>query len=273
MTRPAGTDPSIGAPRFSEALRIQARVIAALVMREVHMRYGRKNIGFLWLMFEPILFAAGVIALRSVLPYGKSNHGIDLVPFLMTGYLPFLIFRNLLQRGMHCVQANHSVLYHRQVNLMDLYAARFILEIVGGIAAFVFGCGALTLLGFMEPPKDLIPIYAGLFFLIWFSAGFAALLSVGAEMHTLIEKISHPLSYLFIVISGCFFMVDWLPTDYQKVALWVPTVHCFELIRSGYFGASIRVHFDIPFLAGVCLAQTFFAIAAIRGLRKWVAVE
>lgn len=256
-----------------DAWRIQARVIAALVMREVHVRYGRKNIGFLWLMFEPIMFAFGVIMLRSVLPYGKSDHGIDLVPFLMTGYLPFLIFRNLLQRAMHCVQANHSVLYHRQVNLLDLYAARFALEIAGGLTAFVFGCGVMILLGFMDPPKDLLPIYAGLFFLVWFSAGFAALIGVGAEMHTLIEKISHPLAYLCIVVSGCFFMVGWLPTEYREAALWIPTVHCFEMIRGGYFGASVKVYHDPLFLTAVCIAQTFLAVAAIRGLRKWVVVE
>ncbi len=255
------------------AWRVQARVIAALVMREVHVRYGRKNIGFLWLMFEPILFAFGVIMLRSVLPYAKSSHGIGLVPFLMTGYLPFLIFRNLLQRGMQCVQSNHSVLYHRQVNLLDLYAARFILEIAGGLTAFVFGCGLLTLLGYMEPPEDLLPIYGGLFFLVWFSAGFASLIGVGAEMHTLIEKISHPLAYLCIVVSGCFFMVSWLPSDYRAAALWIPTVHCFEMIRGGYFGDSVKVYFDPLFLTGVCVAQTFLAIAAIQGLRKWVVVE
>ena len=52
-----------------------------------------------------------------------------------------------------------------QVNLLDLYIARFVLEIAGGLTAFVFGCGVLTLLGYMKPPEDVLPIYAGLFFL------------------------------------------------------------------------------------------------------------
>lgn len=258
---------------FRRALSAQINIIGALVMREVHMRYGRKNIGFLWLMCEPIMFAFGVIALRAALPYGHAEHGIDIVSFLMTGYLPFLIFRNMLQRAMNCVESNHSVLYHRQINLVDLYVARYVLEAAGGLAAFIFGCTFLHLLGFMEAPENLFPIFVGLFYLVWFSAGFATILSVGAEYHTVIEKISHPISYLCIIISGCFFMVDWLPPDYREIALYVPLVHCFEMIRGGYFGDKVKVYFDTDFMLAVCLVQTYFAIMLVRSLRKWVSVE
>jgi ABC-type polysaccharide/polyol phosphate export permease len=255
------------------ALKAQFRVIGALVMREVHMRYGRKNIGFLWLMFEPIMFAFAVISMRSVLPYSHNEHGIDLVSFLMTGYLPFLIFRNVQGRLMNVVRENHSVLYHRGVNLYDLYIARIIMETAGGLTAFVLGCAFLYLIGVMDAPKELAPIYVGLFLLTWFSAGFATLISAGAEYHTVIEKISHPLSYLSIIVSGCFFMVDWLPPAFRDVALLNPMVHCFELIREGYFGARVHVHYDVGYVAAFCLVQTFVAAVLVRNLRERVAVE
>ena len=37
--------------------RIQHRVIGALMIRELVTRFGRENIGFLWMMVEPLLFA------------------------------------------------------------------------------------------------------------------------------------------------------------------------------------------------------------------------
>ena len=40
---------------FLESLLIQKRVIGALLMREIITRYGRNNIGFLWLFVEPLL--------------------------------------------------------------------------------------------------------------------------------------------------------------------------------------------------------------------------
>ena len=35
---------------------IQRRVLGALLLRELLTRYGRNNIGFLWLFVEPMLF-------------------------------------------------------------------------------------------------------------------------------------------------------------------------------------------------------------------------
>ena len=42
---------------FAAGWRIQRRVIGALMIRELVTRFGRENIGFLWMMVEPLLFA------------------------------------------------------------------------------------------------------------------------------------------------------------------------------------------------------------------------
>ena len=48
-------------------------------------RFGRHNIGFLWLFAEPMLFTLGVTALWTA---AKSVHGSDMpiVAFAITGY-------------------------------------------------------------------------------------------------------------------------------------------------------------------------------------------
>ena len=48
---------------------IQKRVISALLMREILTRYGRHNIGFLWLFAEPMIFTVGVTVLWNI-----TNH-------------------------------------------------------------------------------------------------------------------------------------------------------------------------------------------------------
>ena len=45
---------------IAAAFRLQLTVIWALILRELHTRYGRENIGFLWVVGEPILFCGGV---------------------------------------------------------------------------------------------------------------------------------------------------------------------------------------------------------------------
>lgn len=47
---------------FSQGLRVQVKVIKALIVRELVTRFGRDNIGFLWIVAEPLLFA-GLVGL------------------------------------------------------------------------------------------------------------------------------------------------------------------------------------------------------------------
>ena len=41
------------------SLAIQSRIVRALLLREILTRFGRHNIGFLWLFVEPMLFTLG----------------------------------------------------------------------------------------------------------------------------------------------------------------------------------------------------------------------
>jgi hypothetical protein len=48
---------------FFSSFAIQRRVIGALLMREIITRFGRDNLGVLWLFVEPMMFTLGVTAL------------------------------------------------------------------------------------------------------------------------------------------------------------------------------------------------------------------
>ena len=45
--------PTRGFGSFLKGLSIQRRVLGALLLRELHSRYGRENVGYLWLIGEP----------------------------------------------------------------------------------------------------------------------------------------------------------------------------------------------------------------------------
>jgi capsular polysaccharide transport system permease protein len=259
-------------PRLFEALAIQLRVIGALTMREIHTRYGRKNIGFLWIIGEPIMFTFGVIAIRSILPYGGEGHGIKLVPFLMTGYMPFLVYRHLLGHSIHCIRNNQHVLYHRQVKLIDLYIVLVILEAGGVMMGFAGGVVLFHALGFMPLPVNLLLLYAGWFYAIWFCAAVAILAGAAATLTPIVEKLYNPVSYLSLPLSGAFFMVSWLPGPYQKPAEWIPFVNYFEMLRSGYFGPLVRPHYDVAYLTAVCLVLSFAALVLLRYIRPLLTV-
>lgn len=49
----------------ASAISIQARVIGALILRELHTRYGRENIGYLWLVAEPLMLGTVISLLHN----------------------------------------------------------------------------------------------------------------------------------------------------------------------------------------------------------------
>ena len=54
---------------FWESLVIQKRVLGALLMREIITRYGRNNIGFLWLFVEPLLMTLVMVLMWKFFRY------------------------------------------------------------------------------------------------------------------------------------------------------------------------------------------------------------
>lgn len=119
-----------------DALSIQTHVIRALMIRELTTRFGRDNIGFLWVMVEPLLFA-GLVSIMWNYIHGKSEHGMGMTAFVITGYIPIQLFRHGVSRSVAVFTANASLLYHRQVTILDFIIVRFLIELVGGMMAFV----------------------------------------------------------------------------------------------------------------------------------------
>src|SRR5579862_1555365 len=143
-----------GGLRFGFA--VQLRVIGAVIMRELHTRFGRDNIGYLWMFVEPMLLASAIsgvhLAVHAHLPFG-----MEVVPFYLSGYTPFLMFRQIVNRASGTIEANRTLLYHRQITIFDLLLARALLDFVGtSLALVTLLCASkvLGLGGLPERPLD-----------------------------------------------------------------------------------------------------------------------
>jgi capsular polysaccharide transport system permease protein len=81
---------------FYQDLSLQMDVIGALVLRELHTRFGRNNIGYLWLVGEPMLLATVIGALHAFQP-GHLGSSMPPVAFSLVGYCVFIIFRGIMK--------------------------------------------------------------------------------------------------------------------------------------------------------------------------------
>jgi capsular polysaccharide transport system permease protein len=254
---------------LSRSASIQLRVIHALVMREVITRYGRHNIGFLWLFLEPMLFTLGVTTLWTIT---KASHGssLPIVAFAVTGYSSVLLWRNTSSRCVKALEPNLDLLYHRNVTVLDVYFARIFLELAGATVS----CSVLTLFfsvaGWMQPPSDFLTAITGWGMLCWFAASLGLFIGSLSEKGELIDRVWHICTYLLFPLSGAGFLVEWMPASFQKFLAWVPMVHGTEMIRHGFFGSLIHPHYNAGYLAAVNASLTILGLAMSRQLRQHV---
>jgi len=263
----ARADPGYGSLR--QSWRIQLRVIWALLLRESLTRYGRHNIGFLWLFVEPMLFTLGVTAIWTAL---KSVHGSNLpiVAFAITGYSSVLLWRNMPTRCVGSLEPNLSLLYHRNVKVLDIFVSRLLLEAAGATISFVVLSIFFMAIGWLTPPEDVLQVAGGWCMIAWFGASLAILLGAWSEESELVDKLWHPVAYLMFPLSGAAFLVQVLPTQAQHLVLLLPMVHGVEYVRDGYFGSQITAHYSMAYMGVWNLALTWFALFTTRKVGRTV---
>jgi capsular polysaccharide transport system permease protein len=213
-----------------------ARVIHALILREMRTRFGQQRLGFLWAFVEPIIFVAVLAVIFSI--RGRYHPpGMTLVLFLITGIVPFLLFRQTLRRGMRGQGGNNKLLAFPQVQIMDIVLATFLLELSISITVFVVLVFGIHLLE-MEPVVVQYPlaVLAGILImgLYGFALGliFGSLVPMVRSLPNIVQMfVGRPL----FLISGVFFTIEMIPQEYRHILLINPLFHVLEWLRSVFF--------------------------------------
>jgi capsular polysaccharide transport system permease protein len=263
----------MGAKDFWGSWIVQRRVIGALIMRETYTRFGRKNLGFAWTYGEFLIFTMPVIVMWHFIR-GHAEHGLLVVPFVWSGYLPILLFRHVGGHMLHAARLNKSLFYHRNVTPFDAIVARVAIEIFGNYGAAVFSFFVLYAIGAMDWPRNMPLLFVGYFYITWWCVAVGLIIAGFSERTPMFEKFWWPISYMYLPASGMFYMAAWLPPPVRSILLAVmPALPCYEMIRSGIFGPVIRAYYDIPRLSFILAALTLLGLLGLRDLRRYIADE
>jgi capsular polysaccharide transport system permease protein len=257
---------------LGEGWRIQRRVIGALMIRELVTRFGRENIGFLWMMVEPLLFAVLVGLVWRFLK-GPEDHGVSVIAFVASGYIPLTFFRNSVGRTIRVFSVNSGLMYHRQIKVLDFVFVRTLIEVIGASMAFLFIGIILALLNELAPPADIGAFLAGWFLYCLFSFSLCLVLGPLSEMSDVLEKLVPVVTYIMIPFSGTFNMTSWLSPEAQRIVYYSPFVHGMELMRYGLFGDRVQAQWDVfvPLFASMIFIM--IGLAMCRRVRRELVVE
>jgi capsular polysaccharide transport system permease protein len=253
-------------------LRVQGRILHALMLREILTRFGRHNLGFFWLIGEPLILTLGVMAVWSV-TRGHLEGDVGIVPFVLTGYTLVTLFRHIIGRSVHCMRHNAGLMFHRNVTYIDTLIVRALLEIGGTGLSFLIAYVPLYLFGFAPDISDPLVLVGGWLFMGWVSFGIGLILAGLSEMSEIVERFVQPLMYLSLPLTGLFYMVSWLPENARRVVSYSPLVNATEMTREGLMGSAVEAYWNFSYLLNSCFLLTGVGLVIVRRARRYARME
>lgn len=257
------------ASSFATGLATQMRVIGALLLRELHTRYGRENIGYLWLIGEPLMLASVMALLHTS---GHTVYGSDIkpLPFIVIGYTTYIMFRGIVNRSDSALTANAPLLYHRMVTIFDIVMARALLEAAGTFLAYAVLMTLLWSLGLVMPPAHPLYLYAAEGLMFWYALGNSMIIASITFHNRTVERLVHPYSYFMIPLSASFYQVEMVPEPYRSWLMWVPLPHIMEMARYGQFRTATLKYCDPWYVVAACVILTWVGLVTMRIYRNKV---
>lgn len=252
---------------LKQSLSIQKRVIGALLMREIITRYGRNNIGFLWLFVEPLIVTIVIALMWGV---RGSSGGINIYAFMLTGYPLMMMWRQSSSLCIGALGANQGLLHHRNIRVFDVFFARVLLEVVGATTSLILLLIIFYILNVIPAPVNTMYMALAWGLMAWFALGLGMILGVLAQISEFFKRVWQAMSMVLMVASGAFYLVDSLPKVAQQIALKIPMVHGTEMMRHGYFGDAIRTYESIGYIVIVNLVLTLVGMVLIQRFKNGV---
>lgn len=252
-----------GTHRIWISTKVQWRVLKALMIRSVMMRYGHDSLGFFWLMGEPLLLTGGVMVMWSITG-AEGGHNISVVPLALAGYSFITMWRHIVGHSVRAIHHNADLLFHRNVKILDVLFANSLLEFVGISSAFLIAYAPLSLYGVIDPIHDPLLLFGGFALTAWFSFSFGLIVTAITELSEPASRVVAPIMYITLPFTGVFFMVSWLPDQYQNLILWSPLVSCVEMIRGGLFPPYFPTYFHPWYVIICCIVLTASGIPLVH---------
>lgn len=250
-----------------EPLQIQRAVLFGLVVRELRARVEGKWMGLLWMVFEPLAFVLlilGFVGVRS----SVVMLNVEFPVFLITGMLPFFLFRNLARRLPHSIGANRGLFAYRQVLPIDALVARAIVEIGLYGAVYVVAFSLLGWLGYHWLPIAPLELIAVSVVMLTFAVALGLLFSVLSHERPKVTTVISLFFYPLYFASGVIFPLHQLSSNVRAWLLYNPVLHLVELSRL-YFIPNYTAlpGVSLSFPAAWTLVTLAFALSTYRVYR------
>lgn len=259
---------SYGTPSLVGCLRLQARVIRALILRETKTLYGDQHLGFLWAFIEPLILLGPLFiifkgsGIEKSLPFGMTIPG-----FILTGEGAWYLFLSSVIKLVPAVRSNRALLTFPQVTPLDCLVARGLLNGMVKLTTF------FVLVMIFRIFNIIGPIYSYALLIQGLLTGWAFGFGLGLLWASLIiefpstEHFIAGLMRLLIFVSGVFFTIDMVPLEFKRFFLLNPMLHFVEITRRSFCPAYTHNGITILYPFTVAVVLIFLGLVMERVMR------
>jgi capsular polysaccharide transport system permease protein len=257
---------------FLDGLAAEGSVLRALVVRELQFRFGRDNIGYLWVIGEPLLLASVITSLHSVAEIGHDSSGVSAYTFTLTGYCLFIIFRGTFNRAESIIRSSETLLYHSMIKPLDIILSKAIVETIGAISALAILQIVGIMIGAADLPARPLYLFGATFLIAWWTFALALIIAAYTYEGHVLGRLVHPISYFAMPLSGAFITMTFLPSWARPIMAWNPMMTMFEIARYGQFWSASPNYMYGGYVVAICAGLTYWGLIAIRQLRAKIHV-
>jgi len=245
------------------ALKIWGDVIFAIFLREIKSQ-GTDKIGLVWSVFSPLIMIAGMTAMRTFMSGGGDTHGIPTALFIVLGMLLIQLFLTVFGKTSGAIQKNKPLYAFRQVQPISSVIAIAGFELMVKIFVILI----ITVIAFVMKIEfslnDPIRIIFNIFqvWLIAVSLGliFGLATCYVPEIKKLQQLITRPIFF----ISGIFFSLQDISSEYWHYLDWNPLLHAVELNRYAAYPSYGHAGVSNFYLNIFTLCCVFFALSCYQ---------
>jgi capsular polysaccharide transport system permease protein len=257
---PELSDPPLApAPQRKRLKFATFRSIAALMLREMSTRYGRRPGGYIWAFLQPI----GVIIMMAMafsLIQRSPSLGTSFILFKATGLLIYQGWRNTVGMMGSALRSNRALLHYPGVTWMDAVLARFLLNsLIQVLVAIVILTGIIVIEGLWLILDWVVLLQTvGLTLLLGFGIGLLhCYLNERYDIWSNIWGIS---TAPLMILSGVLFTYESLPQVAQGPLWYNPVIHLTGMMRAGFYSTYQ------PQYTSVILVMLWAMIPMVMGL-------
>jgi ABC-type polysaccharide/polyol phosphate export permease len=255
-------------PGFAGLVAIRARVVYALMLREIRTRFGHTRLGYAWALFEPLSHLLTLGSVFSLLNHAPPPVGDSLYLYYLTGLLPYLMFSHVSHEVMATLQASGGLLQLPAVKRTDALASRALLQLATEVGVGLITFTGVAVIGLGDMFADPLTCVGAVLLVFLFATGVGAINLVVQTAFPSYDTFYNSLIRLMYFGSGIYYSPIMMPDWVRDILTWNPMLQGIEMFRSGFFKQYDPHWLDVGYLGEVAVGALLVGLCLERATRR-----